>query len=105
MTFESSVVTRPGTLIINPPVNQAPKQSLGQQPAQDDASQSRQNYPTEIVIKRGDSESFAQADKFREQQGSQFAGGRPTGVDAYQSLAVETRREEIKQIMGVDTYA
>ncbi|BDX06062.1 hypothetical protein [Planctobacterium marinum] len=104
MTFESSVVTRPGTLIINPPVNQAPKQNPEQQPAQEDASQSRSGYPAEIVIKRGDSESFAQADKFREQQGGQFSGGK-YGVDAYQSLAVETRREEIKQMMGVDTYA
>lgn len=105
MTFESSVIARPGTLIINPPVNQAQKQNLGQETAQEESARSRSTPPPEVIIKRGDTESYAQADKFREQQGSQFSGGRQFGVDAYQSLAVESRREEIKQMMGVDTYA
>lgn len=105
MTFESTVITRPGTLIINPAIGEPPRQPAAQQPGQDDSSRDQSNQRAEIVVKRGNSESFAQADKFREQQGGQFASSRPIGVDAYQSLSLESRRDEIKQMMGVDTYA
>lgn len=106
MNFESTVLTRPGTLIINPPVKESGQQTAALKSRQEDSSPQQPPFQYETVVKKGDSQSYAEADKYREQQeGAYGATGRRSGVDAYQSLALDYRREEIKQMMGVDTYA
>lgn len=106
MNFESTVLTRPGTLIISPPVNETGQQAAALKSRQDDSAPGQQPFQYETVVKRGNSDSYAEADKYREQQEGAYTGsGKRSGVDAYQSLALDYRREEIKQMMGVDTYA
>ena len=106
MAFESSVLTAPGTLIIAPPVRESAQQPVVNRSNQEDNPQQRQPQP-EVILRRGNTESFADVDKFREQKSfsSTSNSQNQSAVGAYQSLALESRRDEIKQIMGVDTYA
>lgn len=109
MALESTVLTAPGTLIIAPPAGESTRLFV-RRTGQEDGQQPQQRSPqplSETILRRGNTETFADADKFREQKspgtGSSFQG--QLAVDAYQSLAIESRRDEIKQLMGVDTYA
>lgn len=106
MAFASNVLTASGTLIIAPPVGETAQQPAVNRRNQEDNPQQRQPQP-EIILRRGNTESFADADKFREQKSFSSTNNsqNQSAVGAYQTLALESRRDEIKQIMGVDTYA
>ena len=115
MALDSTVFTRPGTLVIAPPLQESAPQSGVRRLSQEDKNQSGNQQqgngqafvPPEPVLRRGNSESFASADQFRQQQSTDSVSGSQgrSAINAYQSLAIESRRDEIKQMMGVDTYA
>lgn len=58
------------------------------------------------AIRQGSVESFSQADNYRDQQTitEQFSLRSQNAVDAYQSISKEQQRDEIQQLLGVDTF-
>ena len=108
MAFESTVPYRPSTLIITPAADTSSRLSVTRTGTSDiQEHSSAQKQLTETIIRRGDTDTFADADKLREQKSASTGIGFKSqyAVDAYQSLAVESKRDEIKLFMGVDTYA
>lgn len=108
MALQSTVSTAPGTLIIAPSRQESATQAGNRRALQEESQQQGQRAPKpEAILRRGNSESFASAESFRAEK----AGNTSTGnqehiaIGAYQSLAFEARKDEIKQMMGVDTYA
>lgn len=110
MALESTVLARAGTLIIAPPATEGNRQPHVQKNLRED-EQPRRPAESEIILRRGNAQTFADADKFRQQKNAasenEFGGGfqSNTAINAYQSLAFETRKEELKELIGVDTYA
>lgn len=108
MALQSTISTAPGTLIIAPARQETAAQTGNRKTLQQDAQQQGQRTAQpEIILRRGNSESFANAESFRAEKSANTAAGNRehSGIEAYQSLAFEARKDEIKQMMGVDTYA
>lgn len=108
MEIESSVVASQNAIISNPAVREPQREAdLRQQQEQRQETELPKN---QTVVRSGDNQVFEQAEKFRQKQSSsdQFREPRDNrsqvAVSAYQSLAKEAKREEIQQLMGVDTY-
>lgn len=105
MELESGLVAAQNALVVNPPLREPQREEISRQ-----QEQSRQvtEYPRTQVVVRQSAEAFEQADLFQRQnnvtydQQSNFRARR--ALEAYTSLERETRREELQQILGVDTY-
>ena len=106
VTVSSSVYTAPGTLIIAPGRKDTVSKDASHLADRKNGFADERAKP-EIVLRRGNTETFASAEQFREQQ--QFSPSvskeNQTAINAYKSLAVASQRSEIEQMMGVDTYA
>ena len=109
MEIESSVVASQNAIVNNPTVREPQREAdLRQQQEQRQETELPKN---QTVVRSGDNQVFEQAEKFRQKQsssGESFRESRDNrsqaAISAYQSLAKETKREEIRQLMGVDTY-
>jgi len=106
--IESSVVASQNAIVSNPTVREPQREAdLRQQQEQRQETELPKN---QTVVRSGDNQVFEQAEKFRQKQSSseQFREPRDNrsqaAISAYQSLAKEAKREEIQQLMGVDTY-
>ncbi len=77
----------------------------------DNAGAFEQNAPKKVleghIIKRGESENFAQADGIfeRAEYFKSLSSSVKQGIQAYTSIDNEVKREQIKSMMGVDIYA
>jgi hypothetical protein len=59
-----------------------------------------------IVVRQGSEPVFKQADAFRQTVGDQSGGGQKErlAIEAYESIAKEQQRQNIQQLLGVDTF-
>lgn len=109
MLTDPTLLRTAGTLVINPPPGEARfnQANVSVLESATDKPQSPRQPQQDSILRRGNSESYAQADTFRQQTQFSESASPPkqSAVNAYQSLAFESRRDEIKQMMGVDTYA
>ena len=91
-------------------VNQASRDKPKPQtvPKAEEQSSNSGRSEAAIVLRSGTDEAFERADKFREQQQQpyrEFSDGRSQeAIQAYNSLALESKRAEIHGLLGVDTY-
>ncbi|GEA13434.1 hypothetical protein [Alteromonas sp. KUL49] len=105
MELESGLVAAQNALVVNPPVREPQREEVNRQQEQ---NRQTTEYPRTQVVVRQSAEAFEQADQFQRQnnvsydQQSNFKARR--ALDAYASLEREERREELQQILGVDTY-
>lgn len=108
MEIEASVVASQNAIIVNPSVKEPQREADVRQ--QQEQRQNTELPKFQTVVRSGDNQIFEQAEKFREKQSSGEQFREPSdnkaqlAISAYQSLAKEARREEIQQLMGVDTY-
>lgn len=105
MEVESSLVAAQNALTIAPASREPQKQAeVREQQAQ---RQTTELPASQVVSRQPTAEAFEQAEKFSQQQGFQErANSRAKdAIDAYQSLATDQKRQEIQQMLGIDTYA
>lgn len=106
MAIDSSVTTGPVSLGIGGLIPQGPRtQDTPTQPPSQEIAQVAQRP---VILQSGDSEAFNQADDFRREQNSGFErqrGRSNRAIQAYQSFARDERRQEVQQLLGVDTFA
>ncbi len=105
MEVESSLVAAQNALTITPASREPQKQAeVREQQAQ---RQTTELPATQVVSRQPSAETFEQAEKFRQDQGFQERSNTRAkeAINAYQSLASEQKRQEIQQMLGVDTYA
>jgi|TARA_R110000744_G_scaffold31715_14_gene74505 hypothetical protein len=59
------------------------------------------------IIRSGSVDAFDQAETFRQQAGADDSStfSSQNAIDTYQSVSKEERRNEIQQMLGVDTFA
>jgi hypothetical protein len=59
-----------------------------------------------ILVRQGSEPVFQQADAFRQTAGIQSASGQRerVAIEAYESIAKEQQRQNIQQLLGVDTF-
>tara|TARA_R110002167_G_scaffold178598_7_gene378366 strand:- start:5547 stop:5855 length:309 start_codon:yes stop_codon:yes gene_type:complete len=59
-----------------------------------------------VIARQGSEPVFKQADAFRQTVGIQSASGQKEriAIDAYESIAKEQQRQNIQQLLGVDTF-
>ncbi|MDP5132577.1 MAG: hypothetical protein NWQ54_17005 [Paraglaciecola sp.] len=59
-----------------------------------------------VVLRQGSEPVFKQAEAFRETTDKISAGGlkERVAIEAYQSIAKEQQRQDIQQLLGVDTF-
>jgi hypothetical protein len=106
MELESSLVASQNALVVNPPQRDPQQESLARQ-------QEQQRRTTELprtqVVVRQNAAAFEQAEQFQRDQTINY--DQPTNrrartaINAYNSLEREQRREEIRSLLGVDTFA
>ena len=110
MDIEASIVAPQNALVVNPSVREPQREVDARQ--QQEQRQNSELPRQQTVVRSGDAQAYEQAEKYRQKQG-QVAGETfrersdakaEFAISAYQSLQNEARREEIKQMMGVDTY-
>ena len=96
--------------VINPSAREPEK---GNGPRQQQATLENNELPAKLtVIRSGDTAAYEQADKYRDGQSARMNtasfesgdGRAALAISAYQDHQNDTRREEIRQLMGVDTY-
>ena len=106
MEIESSIVASQNALITNPALRQPEREA-------DARSQQQQRVQTELpasqtVVRQASSEAFEQAERFRQGRRSGYDSPNPqnqAALNAYQSLARDGQREEIRGLLGIDIYA
>lgn len=96
--------------LINPSAREPAK---GGGPRQQQTTLENNELPTQLtVIRSGDTAAYEQAEKYRDGRGAgtntasfDSSDGRAAlAISAYQNHQNDARREEIRQLMGVDTY-
>lgn len=108
MEIESSLVASQNAIVVSPSVKEPQRESDVRQ--QQEQKQNAELPKYQAVVRSGDTQVFEQAEKFRQKQGfdeqyrDQPGAKAQQAISAYQSLYKEARREEIQQLMGVDTY-
>ncbi len=106
MGIESSIVAAGNALVINPqPKSTQRGPEVKPIPEQKPEAAER----SEIIIRQGDEKAYERADEYREAQQRTYRefsdGSSRDAIEAYQSLLVASKREEVSEMMGVDTYA
>ena len=106
MELESTLLAVQNGVLANPVYREPQRNAAEQQQVQ----QQRANTelpPSRVVVRQGSSEAYQQADQYRKQQTfyDQPEGRARHALAAYQSLQLDAKRDEIKQFLGVDTYA
>ena len=106
MEIESSIVASQNALVVNPALRQPER-------AAENRAQQLQRQQTELpasqtVVRQASAEAYEQADKF--QRGKRSSYDSPNSqnqaaLDAYQSLARNSKRDEIRGLLGIDIYA
>lgn len=76
---------------------------IAQTPADKEKAQSAAQV---ITVRQGSEPVFEQADAFRQTVGVQGATGQKErfAIEAYESMAKEQQRQNIQQLLGVDTF-
>ena len=105
MELESSLVAAQNALAVNP-THRDPQQ---QAEAREQQIQRRNTeLPlSQVVVRQNNPEAFAQAERFREQQQTfnENSNNRSrNAINSYQSLDKEQQRQDLQQLLGVDTY-
>lgn len=106
MELESSLVASQNGLVVSPAVRQPERDA-------DNRAQQQQRQQTELpvtqtVVRQASAEAYEQAERFRQQRRSTYDSPNPqnqAALDTYQSLQRESRREEIRGLLGIDLYA
>lgn len=105
MELETSIVASQNAVVVNPSVREPNRDAESRQQKQQ--TQVTEFPRTQVVTRQGGAEAFEKAERFRQQnsgfQEQQGSKGRQA-IEAYQSQLKDSRREEIHQLMGVDTY-
>lgn len=104
--IESSIVASQNALITNPSLRQPEREA-------DTRAQQQQRQQTELpvtqtVVRQASAEAFEQAERFRQQRRSTYDAPNAqsqAALDAYQSLQRESRRDDIRGLLGIDVYA
>lgn len=106
MELESGLVASQNALVVNPPQRDPQQETLARQ--QEQQRQDTQLPRTQVVVRQS-AEAFAQAEQFQRQQNvtydQQLSRRGRNAINEYNSLEREQRREEIRSILGVDTFA
>lgn len=108
MDIESSLVASQNAIAVNPSVREPQREADLRQ--QQEQKQNTELPKYQAVVRSGDNQVFEQAEKFRQKQDfneqyrDQPGAKGQQAISAYQSLQKEAKREEIQQLMGVDTY-
>ena len=106
MEVESSLVAAQNALTVTPTAREPQKQAESRE--QQLQRQNTELPRAQVVLRQNDAQAFEQADRFRQQQQTFYESPNPRARDAisaYQSLDSESRREQVQQLLGVDTYA
>lgn len=105
MEVESSLVAAQNALTIAPAPREPQKQAETRE--QQNQRQATELPVAQVVVRQPNAQAYEQAEEFRQQQGFQErANSRAQeAINAYQSLASNQQREELQQMLGVDTYA
>lgn len=106
MDIESSIVASQNALIINPSQRQAEREA--QTRAQQAPRQVTELPITQTVSRQRSAEAYEQAERFNQQRRPGYdtpTAQSKAALDAYQSLARESQRDEIRGLLGVDIYA
>ena len=106
MEIESSIVASQNALIINPSPRQPEREAEAR--AQQQQRQQTELPVSQTVVRQRSAEAFEQAERFNQQKRPGYETPNPqneAALEAYQSLARETQREEIRGLLGIDLYA
>lgn len=105
MDIERSHIAAQSSLAVNPAVREA-QPSTRQRRANDTVQSNDQQPPTQVVLRRPDTNAFEQAERFSQRTGyDQLDSRNAAALNAYQSLEKEQKRAELQNMLGVDTYA
>lgn len=107
MEIESSIVASQNALIVNPALRQPEREAEAR--AQQQQRQQTELPASQTVIRQASAEAFEQAERFqRGRRASSYDSPNSqnqAALDAYQSLARDGKREEIRGLLGIDIYA
>ena len=107
LEIESSIVASQNAIAVNPAVREPQRESETRQ--QQQQRQTTELPQTQAVTnQQAGAQAFEQAERFRQQQQTfydQPNAQTREALYAYQSLATQTQREQIQQVVGVDVYA
>lgn len=107
MEIESSIVASQNALVVNPALRQPEREAEAR--AQQQQRQQTELPISQTVARQASAEAFEQAEKF--QRGRRSASydspnqQSQAALDAYQSLARDNQRDEIRGLLGIDVYA
>lgn len=105
MELESSIVASQNAVVVNPTVREPQKEAEARQQKQQ--TQVTEFPRSQVVTRQGGAEAFEKAERFRQQNSGfqeQSNAKNRQAIEAYQSQQKDGRRDEIHQLMGVDTY-
>lgn len=106
MELESSLVASQNGLVVSPTARQPEREAETR--AQQQQRQQTELPITQTVVRQASAEAFEQAERFREQRRSSYDSPNPqnqAALETYQSLQRESRREELRGLLGIDLYA
>ncbi|WP_156896272.1 hypothetical protein [Aestuariibacter salexigens] len=106
MEIESSLVASQNALVTNPVNRQPEREAEARQ--QQQQRETTELPRTQVVSRQASAEAFEQAERFRQRQQTSYDQPGRQGqqaVNAYQSLAIEQQREQVRTMLGVDVYA
>ncbi|WP_100656797.1 hypothetical protein [Alteromonas flava] len=106
MDIESSIVAAQNALVVNTPARQPEREA-------ESRAQQQQRTQTELpaqqtVIRQASAEAYQRADQYRKDTRAGYDNPPlpvQSALDAYQSLERESRREEVRGLLGIDLYA
>ncbi|WP_100642841.1 hypothetical protein [Alteromonas facilis] len=105
MDIESSIVAAQNALVVNPSARQTERAADAREQQQ---RAQTQLPPQQTVVRQASTEAYEQAEQFRKRNRSGYdapSAQAQAALDTYQSLQRESRREEIRGMLGIDLYA
>lgn len=107
MNINASNFGNANGLVIRPQPKDAASNAI-QREEPERGKRSQNIVESQILLKTGSQEAYQKAERFHDKQSGtyrEFNDGRSRdAIFAYQSHAIESKREEIQGLMGVDTY-
>lgn len=105
MELESSLVAAQNALVVNPSLRDPQQQAEARE--QQIQRRNTELPLSQIVVRQNNTEAFAQAERFRQQQqtfSDNSSNRSRNAINTYQSLSTEQQREDLQRLLGVDTY-